>query len=798
MDSVCMKRCGVLLLTALAGVAAFAVDKYYLKATETSSSYGGFTDPSKWGKGGTSGEAAEAFDPTAEYIFKASQLRIRVRGDSSKTFQGGCLVVGEGGNHASLYLDTTYSPNVVTFGNEGLRIVRGCIYCIGSEGSVYLTDGPISVKMSSNSGRYAGISYNYDNQTLKHAGTLAVASGDVLTVASVNGFCGALRKYCTFEVSGSCSGVLGTIEVSSPSTKDDDTVMETHDTTFGLGTTTIPGTVEIGRNCRLKTISGTNVLEIANLSFAANTWLDVPYDSEHFSFGTVRVTGTFMVADKVTITAPATASRMAKAAVLTVPKSSGVTEANFVLADSNNDPYRTLTVEEEGDDVVVYITYANIPVYQAYSNCTLGTSEWWSDGLPSRAGVNYVLDLGHVTNSGASSVVLKMPADVTSYEFPGDSLTLGNNCSFSWSREASTAPVFDCKLLRLLNGSLLSGGQKSPIKITGGIIDAVSGAVDVFAGNGRNVVLDSEITGSAELRLRGYASASSSPYAAYIFYGLNTNFLGTITVRQRLVTNDDSHIRNNYATAHNSLTITNALSLGGNLASPTPKALILAYYAPLIVSGNTTLAAESNRGIFIENTGRIYVGTSKSNPYTFRMETPLAIDGTLWKEGAGTLEMAGTMAFGSDGLASMPETDKNNFIVTGGVVRVCSAGALDGAAVLMSPGTSLELAVDLSNAELTAQGIRNVKTDTPFSLAGMSSLPISLKVDGVSPPASVFSFAVMTVSANAADSVRAMLPSFPSPFRRYAATPTETVDPESGNVTFGLRLVYQGTKIIVR
>ena len=774
----------------MAVASVFAVDKYYLKATETSSSSGGFTDPSKWGLGSPSGESADAFDPTADYIVRKSIYRLVVQGRTDKTFQGGRLVFGVTGSHGALLLYTP-SPNMTTFGNNGLLLVHGCILCTSGNNATYLTDGPIDVDTYSSG--YTHISFNYNNNTLRHRGTLSVKSGKTLVVGGNNDFGGANKTRGTFDVFGSCAGVVGTVQVVSQPFVQSETLTDDYDTTLGLGTTAIPGTVTIGTNCRLRTLAGTDVLEIANLSFAANTWLDVPYDSAEFSFGTVRVTGTFTVADKVTITAPATVPRMEKVAVLTVPKSSGVTEANFVLADSANDPYRTLTVEEEGDDVVVYITYANIPVYQTYSSCTLGASEWWSDGLPSLAGVNYSLDLGKITNT-ASSVAIKMPNDVASYEFLGDSLTLGRDCAFTWSRESTTPAVFTCKLLRLLDGSTLSGGQKSPIKITGGIVDAVSGTVDVFAGNGRNVVLDSEITGSAEIRLRGYASASSSPYAAYTFNGLNTNFLGTITVRQKLVTND-THTRNNYATAHNSLNIANALALGGKLPSLEPKALTLAYYAPLNVNDSTTLAADSNRGIFIEDTGRINVGTGKK----FRVETQLAINGTFWKEGAGTLELAGTMAFGSDAATATPEADANNFIVTGGVVRVCSAGAIDGAAVEFGPGTSMELATDLSNAELTAQGIRNVKTDTPFTLTGgADKLPLSISTNNVLPPATVFSFALLTVSANAAPTVRNMLPDFTSPFNRYKVERVESQDPETGNVTFGLKFTYQGMKIILR
>ncbi len=777
--------------------AVYATDTYYLKATEKSSTYGslaefGFENPQRWGLSSVDGDSADAFDSTADYIVRKNSIRLVVKGGTNKTFQGGRLIFGTSSTYGGLLLYTT-NPNVTTFGNNGARLVYGCILCTNNRNMTHLTRGPLEVNTAASG--YTHISFNYDNVTLRHDGTLSIVSGKTLVVGGGNSeFGGNGRVGGTFDVLGNCAGVDGTIRVNSSTNEIYGVILDSYDTTLGLGSTTIPGTVDVGTNCRLRTLDGTNVLEIANLSFAANTWLDVPYDSENFSFGAVRVTGTFTVADKVTITAPATVPRMAKAAVLTVPRSSGVTEANFTLADSDNDPYRTLTVEEEGDDLVVYITYANIPVYQSFSSQTMGSTEYWSDGLPARADVDYVLDVNHITNS-ASTVTIKMPTDGSDYFFPGDSLTLGNKCSLAWTSQ-SGSPVFGCRQLRMLDGSALDGGQKAYLTITGGVVTAVSGKVTLGVSNGRLLRINSEIAGGAELVLAGYSSASSSPYGWYWFNAANTNFTGRITVRQRLITNDATYTRNNYSVNFNRLYIADGRSLGGNLETATPNALTLSRYGQLRVeSGNATLAAESNRGIFIEDLGRILVGSAK----TFRLETSLALNGTFWKEGAGTLELAGSMAFGSDGVTSMPETDKNNFIVTGGVVRVCSADALNGAAVTVCAGTALELAVDLNDAELTQYGIRNVKTDTPFTLeAGVDTLPLTLNVAGVTPTAERFTVNYLTVTQTATNGLSAKLPTIANPFPGYRMTRIVSPDDVAGTVTYGLRFSSNGTRLFIR
>ena len=787
-------------LAAFAAV-AYATDTYYLKATERSDTYStlaeyGFVNPDKWGLGATSGDAAAGFDSTADYIVRKSSLRLVVQGATDKTFAGGRLILGQNGSHGALLLYTV-SPNVTTFGNNGLRLVHGCILCTFGQNQKIRTSGPIEVNTYSSG--YTDISFNYDNSLLRHDGPLSIASGKTLTVGRLNAF-GGRSKNGTFEVLGSCAGIYGTLMAASPSNTLLGATLETWDTTLALGSTEIPGTVEIGTNCRLRTLHGTNVLSVANLSFAANTWLDVPYDTNTFSFGSVTATTSFSVADKVTITAPALVPRAAKATVLTVPKSSGVTLTNFELADSVDDPYRSLSVEEEGGNVLVCITYSNIPVYPTIIKTVLDSNEAWSDGLGVHGDADYVIDASCVTNSTSAAAAIAIPNDVTSYEFLGRSLTIAYGCRLEWTRQVNTAPVFSCDLLRLLDGSALSGGQKAPIRITGGKIAAVSGTVNLCAGNGRNVILDSEITGAAELLLSGYASASSSPYATYTFNGFNTNYTGNITVRQRLITNDANYTRNNYEVAFNTLSITNALALGGNLPSATPKALLLSRYAQLFINGNTTLSAESNRGIFIEDLGRISVSSSRTAPYTFRMETPLAINGTFWKEGVGTLELAGTMAFGADGTSATPEADKNNFIVTGGVVRVCSADALNGAAVTVSAGTALELAVNLSDAELTQYGIRNVKTDTPFTLeAGVDTLPLTLNVAGVTPTAERFTVNYLTVTQTAiANGLGAKLPTIANPFPGYRMTRVVSSDDVAGTVTYGLRFSSNGTRLFIR
>ncbi len=792
-----------------------AADKYYLLSNEQDGTFKdfslyGFVNPARWTSDGTeNGTSIDHFDPDADYVVRSKAYRLVVKGGSSKEFEGGRIVIGERGNHGALLI-YAIDPYITTFGPNGLKLAHGCILLASSyKNETYYTVGKIEVDTVDS--EYTDISFNTLNSTLSHSGDLIVNEGKKLSVGAYNGFGGgALLGTLRLTSVDSCKDVLGEISVVSRSNQVHGVKFDSYDTTFEVADTALPGTLEIGANCRLKLLSANDVLDVGTLSMCDNTWLDLACDAEKQAFGKVNVTTAFSVDGVVNIPAPPYLTTSVKVPILTAPADSNFTAENFRLADSACDPYRSLTVETDAEGRrVLYLNYLTVPVFQVHSIATNGVMEHWSDGTSAAvAGKHYYLDLSKITNT-AAGVRLWMPSKEHSqdglsqnedgfHEFQGESLTLGDNCYLRWGWQTTTPREFTCKHLRMLDGSALDGDQKAAFKLKGGKLTVESGIVKFGVGNGRNLCIDSCIVGNADIELIGYSGKSSSPFGSYQFNGDNSNFKGRITVRQELI-ESDGVARVNYAAAYNQLHIQNANGLGGNIESFEPKALVLARYGQLVVKGNTTLAQASNRGIFIEDIGRISVQTSKNSPYTFRMETPLAINGTFYKEGVGTLELAGNMAFGEDGLGEMPEAGLNAFIVTGGVVRVCSAGAVDGASMEFRPGSALELAVDFNNEELLACGIRNVKTDTPFVLAeGVEKLPVSFNISESDAPSTDFSIALMTVSSAAAQSVKAMLPVVVNPFKNYSMTLTETVDEETKNVTFGYRFVYQGMKVIVR
>ena len=141
------------------------------------------------------------------------------------------------------------------------------------------------------------------------------------------------------------------------------------------------------------------------------------------------------------------------------------------------------------------------------------------------------------------------------------------------------------------------------------------------------------------------------------------------------------------------------------------------------------------------------------------LASPLAVYGTAWKEGAGTLVLANPQpTFGTDAVGTTPDADATNrtFCVAGGTVRIASGRALNGLDVVVKSGASLALDLGSSDADLAAYGIRNDLTPgTPFAADGAATVLLDLVIPESYEPSDAVP--VTTVKATDADSVYAVL-----------------------------------------
>jgi hypothetical protein len=208
---------------------------------------------------------------------------------------------------------------------------------------------------------------------------------------------------------------------------------------------------------------------------------------------------------------------------------------------------------------------------------------------------------------------------------------------------------------------------------------------------------------------------------------------------------------------------------------------------------------EPTRGIFIKWVGRLFANEGQ----TFTIASPLAVHGTLWKEGEGTLVLANPApTFGEDAESATPDADATNrtFRVAGGDVKIASADAVNGLDVVFTNGAG-RIVLDLDSEDETFRtfGLRNTKAATPFDVEGdVSEIPVLLNF--ANPPEIGSSRGLVTVTFEDDDpAAKVSLLSFEkSPALYGIIVSREWVN--NGNGTFTLKATFKdvGMRIVIR
>ena len=323
--------------------------------------------------------------------------------------------------------------------------------------------------------------------------------------------------------------------------------------------------------------------------------------------------------------------------------------------------------------------------------------------------------------------------------------------------------------------------------------------VNIRSYESQTFVLKGEIDGSSTVQLLGW-NGTGAPKVHYMLDGPNTNFTGTLTVS----TGEVRPAYHNFDNLFPTLYVLDGRNLGGRMPSFNPRALTLTTLARLsMTNGNTvTLADGLNRGVYVKGSGRFHV----TGAGTLDVKWPLLLSGKMWKEGAGTLVLGGGMkheAHDNGTLTDVPRAGSNLFEMVSGTVKIAHADALAGVETTIDSGASLKLAIDPSNADLTAYGIRNTTVDTPFTLAASfgGKLPLTLATEDFTVPENCHALtnALVTVKDSSAAAVRAMLPSL-RPWKPYGLTSTVVAraNPGENTTTFLLVSKHTGLTIIFR
>ena len=551
------------------------------------------------------------------------------------------------------------------------------------------------------------------------------------------------------------------------------------------------------------TVTFKNGIDMERYPFHCDTFLEFPVDAatgkagkmvleKRFYGSTNEYIGVVLSGDMFN------GSATNRFALLSVPVANPLSAASFHLVSS---PLAGAAVKfEVVDDATWSTLYAVVPPTVQYvqsdsasqfaaKGTHIASADGWSDGSAPQRGKDYV-----VLANGSSERILRTPDSNTSasYEFPGHSLSIASNASLR---------VFLNNLriddLRMMDGSALyctqCGGSQLDMY---GNID-VSGTVRAGTYTGIFMNFNNSFTGSGTIDFAGTWIAANAN-ANYRLYGASPEFTGKMVVRTAY---RDANITPGFDIDCGTLSVTNGNAFGANLPEPTPDAIVITDYAMLTMLKSFTIAKESNRGITVgtlvaENGGPKVGRLWTSDGMEMRIETSLTVDGVCYKQGLGTLTLAGTAAS-----ANGDGTDR--LVVSNGLLRVAGARAINGFAVHFAQGTRLMVEPNLDDVEFTAKGVDVSALDVPITLdpsfGGKLPLVSVAKEDRPEAAFGTMEYGLFTVKADSADSMRAMLPNVPPAYFGKAHVQwTESSDDVAGTVTFGVRCTRSGLRIVIR
>ena len=457
----------------------------------------------------------------------------------------------------------------------------------------------------------------------------------------------------------------------------------------------------------------------------------------------------------------------ASQAALSVPGEFSADDFEFVLSDGTPfhcDRYDVVT--DGGVTSISCFKYGVVKLTQTDSALRTSTQSsamtngmQWTDGLwPTNPTVNYVVT--RVNNAATylrtyDTGTISEPVD--DFVFGGNSLTIDNAYLMMLNKS------FRSNKLVLRNGGRIYTPDSSASGSLLGPVVAETGAATFNAYSDYKLTIKGEISGTGKLVFTGPdGGATSAAYATYILEGINTNFTGTTTVTVPAYKPSDMVANTNKITPrfdrnYIKLFLTDKRNLGGPLDAMNPKAFTIENMSRVAPTNVANLVLDdATRGIFIKWVGRFYADLEQ----TISIASPIAVYGTMWKEGAGTLVLANLApTFGADATASTPDADATNrmFRIAGGSVKIASVDAVNGLDVVLV-GAASRLALDLSvdDIDLKLYGIRNTKTDSPFAVAdGAEKIMVLLDAD--EPPPTRTTRGIFTVKNSAYSDVAALV-----------------------------------------
>ncbi len=561
-----------------------------------------------------------------------------------------------------------------------------------------------------------------------------------------------------------------------------------------LGDGGYPGSLELQAGASLVTTGSQCVVTFANATFATGSTIKLPTaftGSGAASCARVVVTNSLTLGDNVAIEITPPANGLTNRLAVLVSTNGGIdkTKFSFKLPDTMSPWFESVggasfeveTNETTGEQTLyaVFLPLVKMIISDTGSKDSGATrlavtnAAAWSDGKLPHAGAHYLIANDSDVAGRTSGKTYFYTASTNEFVFAGDSLTLGPDV---YSR--IFAQKFTVSTLRLLNSCEIWSRAGTTFDCADVVAD--SGVVSLASFNGASMTFSGALSGAAEVRV-GTVISTSVPAGTYKFQGDNSDFVGTLVVSQYV---QGAQYGATYSSRYQRFYLYRATTLGGALPDFNPEAAVLSEFGRFTLGGNVSISTNLNRGLTVYGKGLVDTAA-----YTFGLGMPLTIDGTLYKDGAGTLRLdADRHAVGVGG---------GTIVVTNGTLAIASARAVDGFTVSLSPSAKIRLNVDLADEDLTRYGIVNTAS-TPFLLpAGVTELPLEIDVSGVPAyPQREFTVGVLTVSdsvTNVWDS--AVLTT--KKLRGYRSTPVKIHDDDNALTTYAARYERVGIVITV-
>ena len=723
---VCLGRVLAFSLAVELPVAAQSSTTYYLNTSEASSSASCWTTPGKWSTSYTADDGVhpDAFTANDDFVVPPQSSGFELRTPQSDTvaqrWTGKSLRIGgtecaKSKTSVAILRQTCRTLNApVVFENDGL-ILAGQSRYLPYRSGVNVVQGRVTVMgdvecpADIRSSQIDGVTLVMEGEFCGESDAFAFVDSSrtnfVLTLKDPTRYAGTL--VVTNYTSGVRTGSKTRLELAN----------------------SCPGSIALHMDTALLLDAD---VTIGNLSLSGDAFVDL-------GANTLTLTGCFVRGLNPVKVVVDPSLFPGSADVIKGPKGC-ISPFDFVFVDSNGVSLDLDDVSLVTTETGVAIRLLKYPLAQLlvsdnssrtkeYESSMTNSEHWtnaefWQDSRTMPSGWHYVVrkeaNFGSILRTAYEGTITKPEGDVV---FPGEKLTIADGASVLVFN-----PAFFCKHLVLDNGTIQPSIYKDST-FTGKItINDKGGSICQYSAP--LCKIQSEIVGSGELEVCGVKGAQTSDgYSFFELAGLNTNFTGSIRATTPIYMSEaQNKITPRFDRNYVHLKISDKRNLGGSLDVMNPKALILENMARLELSDScdSLVLDEPTRGVFIRWVGRFLVDEGKM----VTIASPLAVHGTMWKEGSGLLVLKNPApTFGADATVSEPDSDATNhqFVVSGGDLKIAAVDAVNGLNVVFTNGSGrLIVDLDAQSDDFATYGVRNVKTDEPFAVSGTDGMELEL------------------------------------------------------------------------